>query len=55
MVTKLLGLIVARSVRLGFTVGVSITIGVIVAGPTRAATLVGVDGLVVDGTTYNVT
>jgi len=62
MVTKLLGLIVARSVSLGFTVGVSITIGVIVAGPTRAATLVGttsdatgVDGLVVDGTTYNVT
>jgi hypothetical protein len=55
MKTKLLGLIVARSVSLGFTVGVSITIGVIVAGPTRAATLVGVDGLVVDGTTYNVT
>jgi hypothetical protein len=62
MKTKLLGRIVARSVSLGFVVGVAITIGVIVAGPARAATLVGttsaatgIDGLVVHGVTYDVT
>jgi len=62
MSTNLLGRIVARSVSLGLTVGVSIAIGVIVAAPARAATLVGtpsdatgINGLVVDSITYNVT